>query len=261
MLFVLTALAIHMLGLEFLPKLEEGNLWIRATMPSTISLDEGNIYVNRMRKVIREFPEVETVVSQHGRPDDGTDAAGFFNAEFFAPLKPVAQWRKGLDKGDSDRRDPRPAAHRVPGRRIQLLAVPAGQRRRGGVGRQRRELDQAVRQRPADAERHGEQDQVGARTVRGIADLAVFTSLGQPTVQIDVDRARAARYGLTPGDINSTIRVAIGGESAGELYEPGSDRHFPIMVRLAPKYRQSPEAIQNLRIGVQGSRRRPRRSH
>src|SRR5262249_34346912 len=89
-------------------------------------------------------------------------------------------------------------------------------------------------------------------TVRGIADLSVFTSLGQPTVQIDVDRARAARYGLSPGDINSTIRVAIGGDSAGELYEPGSDRHFPIMVRLAPQYRQSPEAIQNLRIGVQG---------
>ena len=89
-------------------------------------------------------------------------------------------------------------------------------------------------------------------TVQGVTDLAVFTSLGQPTVQIDIDRARAARYGLTPGDINATIRVAIGGESAGDLYEPGSDRHFPIVVRLAPQFRQSPEAIQNLRIGVQG---------
>ena len=89
-------------------------------------------------------------------------------------------------------------------------------------------------------------------TVPGITDLAVFTSLGQPTVQIDVDRARAARYGLAPGDINATIRVAIGGESAGDLYEPGSDRHFPIVVRLAPQFRQDPAAIQNLRIGVQG---------
>jgi cobalt-zinc-cadmium resistance protein CzcA len=89
--------------------------------------------------------------------------------------------------------------------------------------------------------------------VQGIADLAVFTSLGQPTVQIDIDRARAARYGLTPGDINSTIKVAIGGDTAGDVYEPGSDRHFPIIVRLAPQYRQSPEAIQNLRIGVQGT--------
>src|SRR5207302_1231003 len=85
-------------------------------------------------------------------------------------------------------------------------------------------------------------------TVPGITDLAVFTSLGQPTIQIDIDRARAARYGLTPGDINSTIRVAIGGDAAGDLYEPGSDRHFPIVVRLAPQFRQSAEAIQNLRV-------------
>ena len=88
--------------------------------------------------------------------------------------------------------------------------------------------------------------------MNGITDLAVFTSLGQPTVQIDIDRARAARYGLTPGDINATIRVAIGGDSAGDLYEPGSDRHFPIVVRLAPQFRQSADAIQNLRIGAQG---------
>ena len=85
----LPVVGVRSLGLEFLPKLEEGNLWIRATMPATISLEEGNGYANRMRKLIDSFPEVETVVSQHGRPDDGTDAAGFFNAEFFAPLKPV----------------------------------------------------------------------------------------------------------------------------------------------------------------------------
>jgi cobalt-zinc-cadmium resistance protein CzcA len=80
----------------------------------------------------------------------------------------------------------------------------------------------------------------------------VFTSLGQPTIQIDIDRAKAARYGLAPGDINATIKVAIGGDSAGDLYEPGSDRHFPIIVRLAPEYRKSAEAIQNLRIGAPG---------
>src|SRR5262249_43178405 len=82
-LLVLAGVAVRFLGLEFLPKLEEGNLWVRATLPATISLDEGNGYVNRMRQVIGSFPEVESVVSQHGRPDDGTDAAGFFNAEFF----------------------------------------------------------------------------------------------------------------------------------------------------------------------------------
>ncbi|HWV42461.1 efflux RND transporter permease subunit, partial [Pseudorhodoplanes sp.] len=97
-LLVLTAIAVRSLGLEFLPKLEEGNMWVRATMPSTISLTEGNGYVNKMRRLIGSFPEVETVVSQQGRPDDGTDAAGPFNAEFFVPLKPQAKWRPGLDK-------------------------------------------------------------------------------------------------------------------------------------------------------------------
>jgi cobalt-zinc-cadmium resistance protein CzcA len=87
-------------------------------------------------------------------------------------------------------------------------------------------------------------------SVHGIADLAVFNSLGQPTVQIDIDRKRASRYGLSPGDINSTIKVAIGGDAAGELYEPGGDRHFPIIVRLAPEFRKSIEDIRNLKIAV-----------
>src|ERR1700712_1566080 len=93
-LVVMTMVFGRLLGLAFLPKLEEGNLWIRATLPPTISLQEGNSYVNAMRRTIRSFPEVESVVSQHGRPDDGTDAAGLFNAEFFAPPKPVSQWPK-----------------------------------------------------------------------------------------------------------------------------------------------------------------------
>ncbi|MDU0957895.1 MAG: efflux RND transporter permease subunit, partial [Bradyrhizobium sp.] len=97
-LVLLTVVVGRLLGLEFLPKLEEGNLWIRATLPPTISLQEGNAYVNEMRKMIRARPEVEAVVSQHGRPDDGTDAAGFFNAEFFAPLKPVKDWPSTKDK-------------------------------------------------------------------------------------------------------------------------------------------------------------------
>src|SRR5262249_30868405 len=88
-LLVLAAVTVPFLRLDILPQLEEGNLWTRATMPATISLEEGNTYVTRIRAAIGGFPEVESVVSQHGRPDDGTDAAGFFNAEFFAPLKPA----------------------------------------------------------------------------------------------------------------------------------------------------------------------------
>src|SRR6202047_1027099 len=99
-LLFFAGVAVRSLGLEFLPKLEEGNLWIRATMPTSISLEEGNGNVNRMRKILKGFPETETVVSQHGRPDDGTDATGFFNAEFFVPLKPVDTWPQGVDKDE-----------------------------------------------------------------------------------------------------------------------------------------------------------------
>ena len=251
-LMLLAALAIRSLGLEFLPKLEEGNLWIRATMPSTISLEEGNSYVNRMRAVIGSFPEVESVVSQHGRPDDGTDAAGFFNAEFFAPLKPASQWRKGLDKDDLTAEILKKLETEFPGVEFnfsQYLQDNVAEAVSGVKGENSIKLFGNDLQALTDT---ANKIKAVLATVPGITDLAVFTSLGQPTVQIDVDRARAARYGLSPGDINATIRVAIGGESAGDLYEPGSDRHFPIVVRLAPQFRQDPAAIQNLRIGVQG---------
>ena len=119
------------LGLEFLPKLEEGNLWIRATMPTSISLEEGNGYVNRMRRIIKSFPEVETVVSQHGRPDDGTDATGFFNAEFFVPLKPFDTWPPGVDKDKLTEQMTDALRGAIPRRRLQLLAVHRGQRRGG----------------------------------------------------------------------------------------------------------------------------------
>jgi len=252
-LFLLALVAVRFLGLEFLPKLEEGNLWIRATLPSTISLEEGNGYVNKMRELIRKFPEVESVVSQHGRPDDGTDAAGFFNAEFFAPLRPVSEWRSGVDKDDLTAEILKALQENFPGVEFnfsQYLQDNVAEAVSGVKG------ENSIKLFGNDLEALTEtaaKIKAVLATVQGITDLSIFTSLGQPTIQIDVDRARAARYGLTPGDINSTVRMAIGGDSAGDLYEPGSDRHFPIIVRLAPQFRQSPEAIQSLRIGVQSA--------
>ena len=247
-------LAVRFLGLEFLPKLEEGNLWIRATLPSTISLEEGNKYVNRMRAVIGSFPEVENVVSQHGRPDDGTDATGFFNAEFFAPLKPASQWRSGIDKDrlTSEMLDRLQSEFLgVEFNFSQYLQDNVSEAVSGVKG------ENSIKLFGSDLEaltKTANQIKDVLTTVHGITDLAVFTSLGQPTVQIDVDRARAGRYGLTPGDINSTVRAAIGGESAGELYVPQSDQHFPIIVRLAPRYRQSPEAIRDISVGTQSDK-------
>src|SRR5438034_449523 len=251
-LVVMTALAVRLLGLEFLPKLEEGNLWIRATLPPTISLQEGNAYVNEMRKGIRSRPEVESVVSQHGRPDDGTDAAGLFNAEFFAPLKPASEWPDTHDKDELTAQLLGQLQDKFPGVEFnfsQYLQDNVSEAVSGVKGENSIKLYGNDLQALTDT---ANKIKSVLGTVQGVTDLAVFTSLGQPTIQIDVDRARAARYGLSPGDINATIKVAVGGDSAGDLYEPGSDRHFPIIVRLAPEYRKSAEAIHNLRIGAQG---------
>jgi cobalt-zinc-cadmium resistance protein CzcA len=251
-LVLLTVVVGRLLGLEFLPKLEEGNLWIRATLPPTISLQEGNAYVNEMRKMIRARPEVEAVVSQHGRPDDGTDAAGFFNAEFFAPLKPVKDWPGTKDKDQLTAELLKQLDDRFPGVEFnfsQYLQDNVSEAVSGVKGENSIKLYGNDLQALTDTANKIKQV---LSTVQGVTDLAVFTSLGQPTVQIDIDRAKAARYGLAPGDINATIKGAIGGDTAGDLYEPGSDRHFPIIVRLAPEYRRSAEAIENLRIGAQG---------
>ena len=249
---MLTIVFARFLGLEFLPKLEEGNLWIRATLPPTISLQEGNAYVNEMRKMIRARPEVESVVSQHGRPDDGTDAAGLFNAEFFAPLKPASEWPGTHDKEELTAQLLAQLQDKFPGVEFnfsQYLQDNVSEAVSGVKGENSIKLYGNDLQALTDT---ANKIKSVLATVQGVTDLAVFTSLGQPTIQIDIDRARAARYGLSPGDINATIKVAVGGDSAGDLYEPGSDRHFPIIVRLAPEYRKSAEAIQNLRIGVAG---------
>ena len=253
LLLAVALLAVRFLGLEFLPKLEEGNLWIRATLPSTISLNEGNRYVNQMRAVIGSFPEVENVVSQHGRPDDGTDATGFFNAEFFAPLKPASAWATGMNKE-------RLTTEMLARLQAEFLGVEFNfsQYLQDNVSEAVSGVkgENSIKLFGNDLQaltKTANQIKEVLSTVRGITDLAVFTSLGQPTVQIDIDRARAGRYGLTPGDINSTIRASIGGEFAGELYMPNSDQHFPIIVRLAPRYRDTPAAIGNIPVGAQGA--------
>jgi cobalt-zinc-cadmium resistance protein CzcA len=249
-LLILAGVAIRSMGLEFLPHLEEGNLWIRATMPTSISLQEGNGYVNRIRHIIKSFPEVETVVSQNGRPDDGTDATGFFNAEFFVPLKPLDEWRPGLDK----ERLTHEMSERLQAEFLgiefnfsQYIQDNVEEAVSGVKGENSIKLiGNDLNQLSATANKI----KSVLATVPGITDLAVFASLGQPTINIDIDRGKAARYGLAPGDVNAVVQTAIGGQATGNLYERGSDRHFPIVVRLAPEYRQSLNAIRNVMVGV-----------
>ncbi|HTY92732.1 MAG TPA: CusA/CzcA family heavy metal efflux RND transporter [Steroidobacteraceae bacterium] len=249
-LLAVAGLAARGLGLEFMPRLEEGNFWIRATMPASISLEAGNGYVNRMRRIIGSFPEVQTVVSQHGRPDDGTDATGFFNAEFFVPLKPADSWPAGIDKEHLTQQLTTTLQQNFPGVDFnfsQYIEDNVEEAASGVKGENSVKLfgnDLTVLAATAARIRDVLQ------TVPGITDLAVFNPLGQPTIRIDVDRERASRLGLSPGDINATVQSAIGGQSAGDLYETGSDRHFPIMVRLAQPFRADLDSIRRITVGA-----------
>jgi cobalt-zinc-cadmium resistance protein CzcA len=251
MVLVLALLAVRTLGLEFLPKLEEGNFWIRATLPTSISIEEGNGYVNRMRRIIGSYPEVKTVVSQHGRPDDGTDATGFFNAEFFVPLKPADTWPAGTNKDKLTEQMTEALTQHFPGVDFNFSQYIEDNVEEAASGVKGENSVKVYGNDLETLEHTANQIAKIMADVPGVTDLAVLRSLGQPTIRIDVDRARAARYGLAPGDVNAVVQTAIGGQSPGDLYEPGSDRHFPIMVRLAAPYRQSLDAIKLIPIAAQ----------
>ena len=252
-LLVLSGAAGSSVGLEFLPKLEEGNIWMRAALPPSVSLDEGNDYVNRMRKLIKSFPEIETVISQHGRPDDGTDPDGFSNAEFFVPLKPMEKWRKGLEKDAliTEIRDALRAG--FPGVTFAFSQYIQDNVQEAASGIDAENAIKITGPDLATLRKVAVDIRRTIEGVRGITDIQVPPLLGQPTIRIDINRQRAARYGLSPGDINATIQAAVGGQAAGDLYEDGSDRHFTMLVRLAPQYRLSMEALERVAIGVQGA--------
>jgi len=252
MLLIIAIGAVTQLGSEFLPHLEEGNLWIRATMPASVSLEEGDDYVNRMRQLIASYPEAETVVSQHGRPDDGTDATGFFNVEFFVPLKPFGTWPPGVDKEKLTEQLKGRLEAQFPGIDFNFSQYIEDNVEESASGIKGQNSVKLYGNDLQTLEKTANKIKDAMAGVPGITDLAVFTMLGQPTVAIDVDRARAARYGLTPGDVNATVQAAIGGQDAGNLYEEGSDRYFPLKVRFAPEYRQSLDAIRRITIGVPG---------
>jgi cobalt-zinc-cadmium resistance protein CzcA len=237
------------LGSEFLPTLEEGNLWIRASMPPTISLEAGMPTVDRVRAILLRYPEVITVVSQHGRPDNGSDATGFFNAEFFVPLKPFDQWPAGVTKDtliDALQKEFAKEFVGIDFNFSQYIQDNVEEGLSGVKGANSIKIvgpDLAVLERIArDAMREMAQ-------VRGIADLGIFRVLGQPNLNIRVDRPTAARYGLSVADVNSVVQAALGGTVATTLLE--ADRQFAVTVRLAPEYRGNLDAVRNLKVGVQ----------
>ena len=250
LLLVAAMVGVRSLGIEFLPHLEEGNLYIRASLPPSISLEAGQPVVNGVRRLIAQYPEVESVLSAHGRPDDGTDSTGFFNAEFFVPLKPSATWPAGVTKESLTAELSTKLQARYPGVDFSFSQYIEDNVDEAASGVKGANSIKLFGPDLVTLEKYADVIKTQVAKVRGIEDLGVFQSLGQPTVRIDVDRARASRYGLTPDDINATVAAAIGGQSSAELYEKGTDRHFPIVVRLRPEQRDTVDAIRRITIGA-----------
>jgi cobalt-zinc-cadmium resistance protein CzcA len=250
LIVLLALIAVRSLGLEFLPSLEEGNLWVRATFPQSISLEDSDAYVNRMRVLMSKYPEVQSVVSQHGRPDDGTDATGYFNAEFFVPLKPFDGWPSGVDKEQLTQDMTNSLVQEFPGVTFNFSQYIQDNVEEAASGVKGENSVKIFGNDLQTLEKTANNIAAVLAKVPGITDLAVLRSLGQPTIRIDVDRVRAARFGLAPGDVNAVVQTAVGGQSAGDLYEGSSDRHFPMMVRLAAPFRQNLDAIRRIPIAA-----------
>jgi heavy metal efflux system protein len=245
----LTGILIPFLGSEFLPALEEGNYWIRAAMPQTMSLDAGTEATRKMREILLRHPEIITVVSQHGRPDNGSDASPFSNVELFAPLKPYDEWPAGMTKDKLTAQLQAEFAAALPGvvfnfsQYIQDNVEEALSGVKGAnsvkiLGPNLKVLEQYANQVLHEMEQ-----------VKGMEDLGIFHIVGQPNLNIKVDRAKAARYGLNTGDVNAVVQAALAGAVASTVLE--SDRQFNLTVRLAPRYRDSIEKIGDVPVGYQ----------
>jgi cobalt-zinc-cadmium resistance protein CzcA len=241
------------LGSEFLPTLEEGNLWIRASMPPTLSLEAGMPIVTRIREILLHHPEVITVVSQHGRPDNGSDAAGFFNAEFFVPLKPFDQWPAGLTKEKLVDELQSEFNNEFVGIDFNFSQYIQDNVEEGLSGVKGANSIKIVGPDLATLEQIAKAAMAEMAQVPGITDLGAFWVLGQPNLNIRIDRERAARYGLNVSDANSVVQAALGGTVATTLLE--ADRQFGVVVRLAPEYRGDVDEVRNLKVGVPTSAR------
>ncbi|HEX7128772.1 MAG TPA: efflux RND transporter permease subunit, partial [Rhodanobacteraceae bacterium] len=244
----LSLLLIPTIGAEFMPHLDEGSLWVRATMPYTISFDEAAKITPQIRDVLRSFPVVTTVASELGRPDDGTDATGFFNAEFFVGLKPYSQWHGAY-------RDKAALISAIDGR---LQALPGiqfnyTQPAEDAVDEAETGLKSALAVKVFGRDLQTLQDKGKAikqalQRVRGITDVTLVHELGQPSLTIRIDRARIARYGLNVSDINALIETAIGGNTATQVVQ--GEREFDLVVRLAQRFRDNPQEIGDIPVAT-----------
>lgn len=240
---LVTVLLTRLIGGQFMPKLEEGDLWVRATLPVDASFASAAGLASQLRHVLMRFPEVSHVVSQVGRPDDGTDVVTFNNIEFHVQLLPAGRWPGGLRKPDLIRQM-NAQLTRYPGIAFgfsQNIEDNVEEAMSGVKGENSLKLfgpdidvlaQQAARIRDVMA------------GTRGIQDLAVFQETGQPELVIAVDREASARYGLAAADVNAAVQAAIGGEAVTQILL--GDRRFDFVVRYDSTHRQTQEAIRNI---------------
>jgi heavy metal efflux system protein len=237
-----TVLLLPLLGGEFMPKLEEGNLWVRATLPQDVSFEAASRTAHDIREMLRGFPEVTHVVSQVGRPDDGTDITTFNNIEFFVQLTPQEDW-KGLTKPGLIQQM-NTSLDKFPGMAFnfsQNIQDNVEEAMSGVKGENSLKLfgdDIDVLMSKANEIRNI------MAGVPGVTDLAVFQETGQPQLLVTINREASARYGLMVSDVNASVQAAIGGIAVTQVLE--GDRRFDFVVRYRPEFRQTPEAIRNI---------------
>jgi cobalt-zinc-cadmium resistance protein CzcA len=236
-------------GGEFMPPLEEGNLWIRATMQQDISFQQSADIANGIRTILRGYPEITQVVSQMGRPDDGTDVSTFNNAEFLADLKPAGQWRPQFHES----KDELIAAiqkdfTRYPGidfnfsQTIQdnVEEAMSGVKGENSLKLFGKDFDELTR--------IADQIEVIMGKVPGITDVGIFNVTGQPSLLVSIDRTKAARFGLQPQDVNNIVQAAVGGAPITQIID--GDRRFDFAVRYSPEFRDTPDAIGKILIAT-----------
>ncbi len=228
------------LGTEFLPQLNEGSIYIRATLPQSISLNESVPLANQIRRKLAGFPEVRKVMSQTGRPNDGTDATGFYNVEFFVDVYPEKDWKQHITKEELiDEMQKKLSIY--PGVDFNFSQPISDNVEEAASGVKGSIAVKIFGQDLYASEHSAEQIAKVLQTVKGIEDIGVVRNIGQPELRIELDEGKLARYGVSKEDVQSIIEMAIGGKSASYMYE--DEKKFNIMVRYNSQYRENEEEI------------------
>jgi cobalt-zinc-cadmium resistance protein CzcA len=242
---VLGLYSFKFLGTEFLPELNEGSIWVRATMPYSIALDKSVQVANQMRGIMMQYPQVRKVVSQTGRPDDGTDVAGFYNNEFDVALYPQDDWNPKISKDELIEKM-RKSLSVIPGAELNF-SQPIMDNVEEAVSGVKGSICVKIFGDSLDyMEEKSDQVNNILKTVKGITDLGVIRNIGQPELDIDLDQSRMALYGVSAADANAVIGMAIGGKAVTQLYE--GVRHFDIRIRFPEEFRSSDDDIGNLQV-------------